>query len=346
MAITIRDVALLAGTSVAAVSATLNGAERHNIRVGQKTRERIFAAAAHLNYTPNPLAQSLVTRKTGVLGLVFPYSGAFTDRNPFCAEVMAGVFEEVICEKYNLMLHTAIGNDWNAVDPKTLLDRRVDGLILVLPNPDSPVLARCLQESFPCVALVYAAPSADVCTVNADEFTGGRLAADHLIQLGHRRIAHLVGDPLVATTEPRKNGYLMALETAGISPDPALIVPADFSWKGGYEAMRHLLNLPLSKRPTALFAANDASAEGAMRLLRERGLQAPDDIAIVGYDDTWFATMTQPMLTSVHMPVREMAMLATQMLIALVEGRTVPVRQPVLPVTLTVRASCGGKMPG
>ncbi len=344
MAVTIRDVATLAGTSVAAVSAALNGTVKQNIRVGAQTRERIVAAAAQLDYVPNPFAQSLVTRKTGVLGLVFPYSGAFTDRNPFCAEVMNGVFEEVVCEKYNVMLHTAAGNDWNSVDAKALLDRRVDGLILVLPNPDSPVLARCLQESFPCVALVYAPTCADVCAVNADEFAGGRIATEHLIGLGHRRIAHLFGDPLVATTEPRRQGYLAALEMADIAPDPLLLVPAQFTWQGGYEAMRPLLDLPSDLRPTAVFAANDACAEGAMRLLRERGLQAPDDMAVVGYDDTWFATMTQPMLTTVHMPIQEMAVLATQMLIALVEGRPVPFRQPVLPVTLTIRKSCGVRL--
>src|SRR5690349_14601329 len=107
MAATIRDVAKKAGTSVGSVSVVLSGSRRHNIRVGPATRERIYAAAAELGYSPNPIAQSLVTRKTGVLGLVFPYSSAFIDRNPFCTQVMSGVFEEVVRERYNLMLHTA-----------------------------------------------------------------------------------------------------------------------------------------------------------------------------------------------------------------------------------------------
>src|SRR5579884_3246357 len=107
MPATIRDVAKLAGTSVGAVSVVLSGKQRHNIRVGVATRERIRAAAAQLEYTPNPIAQTLVTRKTGVLGLVFPYTHAFIDRNPFCTQIMAGIFEEVVRERYNLMLHTA-----------------------------------------------------------------------------------------------------------------------------------------------------------------------------------------------------------------------------------------------
>src|SRR5206468_7571419 len=110
---------------------------------------RILAAGEELGFTPNPLAQSLVTRKTGVLGLVFPYSTAFVDRNPFCAQIMSGVFEEVVREKYNLMLHTAIGDDWNALSENALIDPRVDGLILVIPTSDSPLVSRCRQRGFP-----------------------------------------------------------------------------------------------------------------------------------------------------------------------------------------------------
>src|SRR5262249_24480690 len=122
---TLRDVAKRAGTSIASVSAVLNTNGRHNIRGSQATRQRIYEAAAELHYTANPLAQSLVTRKTGVLGLVFPYSSAFTDRNPFCTHVMSGIFEEVVRERYNLMLHTAIGDDWNQAEENALIDPRV-----------------------------------------------------------------------------------------------------------------------------------------------------------------------------------------------------------------------------
>src|SRR5579884_67095 len=338
---TLRDVAKRAGASVSAVSEVLNGKGRHTIRVGQATRERIWAVAKELGYTPNPIARSLVTRKTGVLGLVFPYSGAFIDRNPFCTQVMSGVFEEVVRERYNLMLHTALGDDWSTVEESALLDPRVDGLLLVLPSPHSPVIARCLREGFPCVAIVYEPDSDDVYTVNADEFTGGRLATEHLLELGHWRIAHLVGTPGIATTEPRKQGYLAALAAAGIQADPALLVPAGFDWQNGYEAIRTLLERPSSQHPTAIFAANDLCAEGAMHALRERGLRVPEDMALVGYDDTWFATMTHPPLTSVYMPIYEMGVLAAQMLIALVEGGELADRQPVLPVRLSVRESSG-----
>jgi LacI family transcriptional regulator len=345
---TLRDVARQAGTSTATASAVLNGGGRDAIRVSEATRGRIRAAASALGYKPNRVARSLVTGRTGVLGLVFPYAGAFIDRNPFCSQVMAGVLEEVVCEQYNLMLHTAAGKDTESpFADGTLPDARADGLLVVIPRPNDPVLTRCRSENFPCVALVYESGPGeeDLLTVNADEFAGGRLAAEHLLTLGHRRIAHLTGNPEVATAEPRRRGYLAALEEAGIAPDPALIVPANFDWTAGYAAMARLLDLPSDRRPTAVFAANDLCAEGALRAILERGLRVPEDIALVGYDDTWFAARTRPPLTTVRMPIEEMSALAARLLIAAVERREIPDRRPLLPVSLTVRESCGAEAP-
>lgn len=336
-----RDVARLAGTSISAVSAVLNEKAHYNIRVGPQTRERIRAAARELGYTPNLLARSLVTGKTGMLGVVFPYASSFTDLNPFTTQLMCGVFDEVTRRRYNIMLHTAAGNEWNVIDETALIDPRVDGLILIIPAPNSPVVARCRRERFPYVTVVYEPDSPEVYAVNADDVAGGRLGTEHLIGLGHRRIAYLVGTPGVSTTEPRRKGYLAALEEAGIAPTPALILRAGYDWKGGAEATKRLLDLPPAQRPTAIFAANDLCAEGVLRTMRERGLRVPDDMAVVGYDDTWFATLVRPNLTSVHMPIYTMGAHAAQMLIAQAEGRAVEERQPVLSVSLTVRDSCG-----
>ncbi len=342
---TLRDVARVARTSLSAVSVTLNGTTGDTIRIGQATRERILAAAEQLGYTPNRLAQSLVLRKTGVLGLAFPYSHAFVDRNPFCTQIMSGVFAEAIRAHYNLMLHTASGDNWNAADAGALIDPRVDGLLLVLPSPDSPVVERCLSQEFPCVTLGYTPQSKAVYAVNSDEFTGGRLATEHLLNLGHRRIAHFVGRPGTATTEPRKQGYLAAMQAGGGELSPELLIPAGLAEADGSDAMRRLLDTPKAQWPTAVFAANDPCALGALRVLDQRGVRAPQEMAIVGYDDTWYAAMTSPQLTSVRMPILEMGALATTMLIDLIEGRPPTDRQPVLPVSLTIRQSCGAQLP-
>jgi LacI family transcriptional regulator len=184
-------------------------------------------------------------------------------------------------------------------------------------------------------------PIGGILAVNSNDLQGGRLATEHLVSMGHRRIAHLMGDPKIMTTARRLEGYRQALASAGIAVDESLIIKADFDWRGGYAAAKDLLSRPPHLRPTAIFAANDLCAEGAMRAIRQAGLLIPDDVAIVGYDDTWFATMTQPALTSVRMPIEEMGALAVKMLVDRVEGRPIADPQPVLPVTLTVRASCG-----
>ena len=217
MAATIRDVADLAGTSVSAVSAVISVNRNHNIRVGIKTRARILEAAEQLGYRPNPLAKSLVTGKTGVLGL-----RCFPTRKPLQMEthspqaIMSGVFEEVVRERYNVMLHTSVGNEWSLDDRNLQMDPRVDGMLFVIPPIRGGIIDRCRKARFPYVALVADVADADVYAVNADDLRGGRIAVEHLVKSGHRRIAHLVGDPKVATTELRRRGYLSAMEEAGI----------------------------------------------------------------------------------------------------------------------------------
>lgn len=341
MAVTIRDVAKLAGTSVTAVSATLSGTTGGTIRVGQLTRERILAAASELGYVSNPIAKSLATGKTKVLGLMLPYADAFVDQNPFCNQVMSGIMRAVIQRHYNLMLYTAtssVQRDRAA----SFLDSRIEGLLLVMPPADGAVIAKCRKRGIPFVSLLQS-PASDVWTVNSDDYTGGRMAAEHLLSLGHRRIAHLVGSPGVITTQPRLKGFCDALNDAGVEILEEFLVPSGFDWRMGMAATQSLLERSHRNLPTALFAANDLCAEGAIRAIRAAGMSVPDDVAVVGYDDTWFATLTQPPLTSVHMPIAEMGELAASMLIARLEGDTSVDPQPMLPVSLTVRQSCGAR---
>lgn len=236
-----------------------------------------------LGYRPNPLARGLVTGKTGVLGILYSYLGAFIEHNPFETQLMTGVLEEAVRQRYHLMLHTGAGDNWNAAPPEAFLDPRVDGLVLSVPLENSPLVARCAKERFPAVAVVCE-PVDGICTVNAGDFAGDRLATNHLVDLGHRRIAHLAGRPGVASTEPRRRGYLAALTGAGIQPAPELVVPGDLSPAGGHAAIEQLLSLPRPRWPTAVFAANDVCAQGALRAIRERGLRVPADIAVKGYD--------------------------------------------------------------
>jgi DNA-binding LacI/PurR family transcriptional regulator len=343
-AVTIKDVAEQAGVSLMTVSAVLSGKAAQR-RISVRTQDRVHAIASELGYKANHLARSLATGRSGALGLVFPYSSAFIDHNPFSMAILSGVMTAAVEARWNLMLHTATGDDWNAVDSGELIDPRVDGLLLVLPTPHSPLVERCQHERFPCVALIYTPDTPELCAVNADDFAGGQLATEHLIALGHQRIAHLSGDPKVATSAPRRAGYLAALRNAGIAPEPALVVPAGFTAPGGYSGMKALLQRPRTQWPTAVFAGNDLSAQGALEALTEHGLSIPKDMSLVGYDDSQTALLTQPALTSVRMPIYDMSLQATQLLISLIEGKEITLRQPVLPVSLTVRHSCGASLP-
>lgn len=342
MAVTIRDVAKRAGTSTAAVSAVLSGSSRTNIRVGEVTRARIIAAARELGFRPNPLARGLVTGKTRVFGAVFPYLSTLIYQNPFCMKVLAGVTEEVIRQRYNLMFHTALGDDWTRTDPNAFLDRRVEGLLLFAPPVGSPLIERCRETGFPAVALVHTTDPEELCTVNVEDSEGGKLAAEHLLALGHRRLAHFTGNADIASSEPRRRGFLETVESAGVETRPEWIIEAGFDWKDGYRAAAALFALPREQRPTAVFAANDLCASGLLRYTREQGIRVPEDLAVVGFDDTWFAEQTDPPLTSVHAPLYTMGILAAGLLINQVEGKEIQNRHPTLPVTLSVRASTAG----
>lgn len=335
---TIRDVAQLAKTSTAAVSAALNGAAPGKIRVGAETRARIVAAARELGYTSHRVARNQALGRIGALGIVLPYVSGFVDRNPFCSEVINATTRCAIIAGYNVMLHTALGDVWNAFRPEDIVDTRADGYLLVLPDPASPVVEHLHRKRIPYAALIYAPENAEVFAVNADERQGGRLATEHLLSLGHRRIGHLTGDPMVATSLQRRQGYFDAMTAAGLEADPCWVIPADFDDETGFRAMQQVLSLPSDRRPTAVFCANDLCAGGALRAVREAGLRVPEDIALVGYDDTEYAVLTDPPLTSIRMPIAEMCNAAVELIHNQILGRGGD-RQRVLAVTLSVRAS-------
>ncbi len=337
MGVTIRDVARLAGVSVTSTSAALNGSTSRTIRVSRETRERIVAAAAQLGYVGNPIAKSLATGRTKTIGVMLPYADAFVDDNPFCAEVMSGIMAEAVERHYNVMLYTA--TEGLATDRvATLVDSRIEGLLLIMPPRDGAIVIRCRKRGIPYVS-VLAEPSEGETTVNSDDFGGAMAATRHLIAAGHRRIAHPYGPEDVATSRPRRRGFRAAMKEAGLPIAPGYSFETDLNHRGGAEALERLLALP--EPPTAVFCPNDLVAGGMLPAARAAGLRIPRDLAIVGYDDTRYAERTDPPLTSVHMPIREMGALAADLLFARLEGRYVEDLQPVLPVSLTVRRSCG-----
>lgn len=339
MSATMSDIAAKAGTSVAAVSVTLNGAKSKTLKVSAETRDRILRAAAELGYRRNPHAGALATGRSQVLGLMLPYAWAYADHDPFYSLVTTGVTACAARRGYNVMLYSAAA-EAEGKRAAGLIDRLAAGLIFVSPPAGTPLYEECRRQRIPYVTIL-ADPSSGELTVNSDDYRGGRIATQHLVGLGHRRIAHLAGRTEVVTSGPRRQGYLDVLAEAGLEADPAWLVAGDFDRATGYDSTRRLLELPERRRPTALFAANDLSAHGAIEAAFDAGLRVPEDVAVVGYDDTWYATVTRPMLTSVGMDVVGIGRCAAETLISFLEGDGEASRHSVLPVSLTVRESCG-----
>lgn len=333
-----RDIADIAGATTGAVSVTLNGATSKTLGVSAETRERILRVAKELGYRRDMRASSLAGRRNNMVGLMLPYDSSFSKPDPFFSMVTSGVCTATAAHGYNLVLYSAVSEE-NESKAMAAIDRRIDGLILLMPPDGTLLIEECSRLKIRTV-LVLQTPDKAELTVNSDDYAGGRLATQHLLELGHRRIAHLLGSPNIHTSEPRYRAYADALHAAGIQVNPDYVRDGRFSRDIARASTLAMMRSPTSEPPTAIFAANDISAHGAIDALTELGLAVPHDISVVGYDDTWYAGFVQPALTSVNMNVDTIGRLAAQMLIQSMDGN-VEIRHPVLPVSLTVRASSG-----
>jgi LacI family transcriptional regulator len=331
--ITIEDVARHAGVGKVTVSYVLNGRSKA-ARISEETRLRVMAVANELQYRPNAIARMLATRRTDTLAVVFQSGSYFTAWSGFTSEVMRGISEASVAEGCDLMLHTKQVGD--ATDEAhALSDGRVDGA-LVLRDENDPTLVSLVGINFPFVQFFTHSAEVDVPWVDCDNVLGGALATEHLIALGHRRIAMVCGSAGSVSSNLRIAGYLSALKTAGISVPPEWILshadPTD-----SHEDVVALCTS--SERPTALFVWSDDVAVPLMTALREAGLRVPEDVSIVGFDSSVRAENAAPPLTSVRQPVREMAASATHLLVSIVRKREVESRQILFKPTLDVRAS-------
>lgn len=326
---TIYDVAERAGVSTASVSRVLNGKGQ----IAPATRLAIESAVRDLGYQPNRIARSLVTKSTQTIALLLPEI-----TNPFYGGLVSGIEQRTLELGYTLLLCTTQGDPAREELYLDLLrSKQVDGVLvdgLVLP-PDR--IARFVADGLPIVCLDRDVGSAAVPLVQVDNRLGARIAAEHLLRLGHTRIAHVAGDPALRISADRVDGYREALRTAGLDPAPELVVTGGFTESGGYEAARALF--AAAPHPTAVFAANDLSAVGVIEGIVERGLGVPDDVSVVGFDDVRLAAYTTPPLTTIHQPAREIGEEATSILLDLTKGRKVRRLRHLLAPELVVRRS-------
>lgn len=327
---TLEQVAERAGVSRSTASRAING----GLRVSPEAMESVAAAVADLGYTPNRAARSLVTRRTDSIALVVPEPDARVLSDPFFAGVMNGVSAALVASDLQLLLIIARPGDSDRT-VRYLRAGHVDGAIVVSHHRDDSI-DRALQDShLPSVFIGRPLTQRQSAFVDTDNVRGGRIATEHLIGLGRRRIATITGPADMSAGLDRLAGWRAALAAAGL-PDDA-VVHGDFTIEGGAAGARELVE----RFPDvdALFVASDLMAAGALPVLAELGREVPRDVAIVGYDNSGLASTTKPNLTTVIQPVIAMARAAGEELVAQLHGRAARTEPLIFAPELVIRGS-------
>lgn len=326
---TIREVAESAGVSYATVSHVINNTRL----VSPETRERVLAAMEALNYRPNALARSLRQGKTNTIGLVLPDSA-----NPFFAEISRSIEDAAFKKGYSVFLcNTELDTQRELFYVDVLSKKQVDGIIFVAAGDQADSLDFLLRRNMPVVMIDRDIPNVEADAVLTDHQLGGFMATRHLIELGHTRIACIAGPSTITPSAERITGYRKALEEAGIPFDEHLIIRGDYHAQSGMEITHTLLKM--DPRPTAIFALNDLMALGALRAAAEDGFSVPRDLAVVGYDDLEIAHFTNPPLTTIAQPKKEIGVQAVNLLVDRMSRKNRPPSRLVLPPELLVRRS-------
>ncbi len=322
---TIRNVAERAGVSKSLVSLVMRGSPH----VSEQRRQAVLKAARELGYRPNAVARSLVEGRTRLIGALVADL-----HNPFFAEFLDGLQESLHGEGLRMLVGSGRWDPhFEAEAVEAFLEMRVDGLVLLSVVPESLGEA---SKNVP-VVVVGERDIAGVDIVVDDDELGARLAVDHLVGLGHHRIAHIEGAPST-TSRYRRSGYESAMRRHRLE-NQIVVEPGDFTEEGGYRAARKLL--VREPRPSAIFAPNDLVATGVLSAAHELGLRVPADISIVGYDNTHLAAIRHIGLTSVDQPRRDMGRVAAERLCARIED---PQREPMQTLVvphLVIRATTG-----
>ncbi len=331
MGLTLKDVARLAGVHPSTVARVLNGDP--NQRVSEQVRARIVSVAREQGYQPNRLARALRLKRSHVIGTLIPDIS-----NPFFAALFRGIEDALAQDGYSVILANSDDDPAREQRGLTMLrERQVDGLILATARRSDPAIAALAAEGYPFILVNRRTDAVTANVVVPDDHGGAARAVDHLAALGHTRIAHIAASDTTSTGLGRREGYLDALRRHGLPVDPALIAQGSFREAGGYEAMRVLL--ALGSPPTAVFAVNDLAAAGAIRALREAGLQVPHDVSVVGFNDLPMVAQASPPLTTLHVPLHTMGVTAAERLMAVLAGGKPATDAAILPVELVRRES-------
>lgn len=331
---TIYDIAKKTGYSPTTVSKVFN----NYTDVRKQTRQAILQAAKELGYLPNAHARTLTTKKSWTIGVLFVESSGIGMQHPFFSAVIESFKQAVVNKGYALMfISKDVGGKQSGYLENCKI-RGVDGVVVVLSDYEDPYFRELLDSDIPCVILDYETSQAH--TVYSDNERGSYLAVEYLHSLGHRKIAHISGGTNTFAGSKREQGYELAISKLNLEKQDSYIVNGGFfSIESGYAAMMQLLDL--EDRPTAVFAAGDHLALGAVRAAKERGLHIPEDLSIIGFDNIDLSQYITPALTTIGQDTALLGNEAAQILIRSIDNPSDVAESMMLPVRLVVRDSCG-----
>lgn len=327
---TIKDVAKLAGVHPSTVSRVIN----NDSRISEKTKNKVIYIINKLGYTPNAIARGLKTKRTNTIGMLIP-----DITNPFFADLARGVEDTANENGFNVIL---CNSDDKLKKERTYLEilkeKRVDGLILGSVHIKDKSIFRLEKIKYPYILVSRDIKGLDKNCIIVNDIAGGTMATEYFIKLGHRKIAHITGSLKVRAAINRLEGYKIALKKNHIEYKEELVKEGDFRISGGYKAMKKLLKL--SELPTAIFAANDLMAIGAMQAIQQKKYHIPRDFCIIGFDDIKLASFVFPALCTIRQPMLEMGALAVKILLKIINGGEFNQTKVILKPELIIRESC------
>ena len=327
----IRDIARDVGRSISTVSRVINDRDG----VDPVTRKRVLEAIARLEYVPNLTAQGLRVNRGRLIGVAIPNStvGAFS-------VVVQYALEAASSHGFNVVLVNSHDDpDLEETLIKSLLSREINGVMLTRVSDESKIVTKIVQRNIPIVVIDRAFEHENVSNVVLDNYKAGRLAAAHLLGLGHRRIACITGPLKISLSRERLKGFQGALAESGLSLPPSHLFEGNFLYQTGIRGVRALREQGASY--TALWAMNDLMGFGATRALQEAGVRVPEEVSVLGMDDLEVAEMVSPRLTTIHYPIKELVDRAMELLISQITSGDVRSETIVLEPSLTVRESTG-----
>lgn len=332
--ITIYDLAKKTGFSSTTVSKALNNYPD----VSQKTRQAILQTATEMGYLPNAHAQSLSTKKSWTIGVMFSEANEVGLKHPFFSAIIESFRKHAEKEGYDLILASRNLRSRDTSYLEHFLYRGVDGIVVISSDPKDEQVQEMINSNLPIVVIDMTNSNCSV--VLSDDLSGGELAINYLHSLGHTKIAHIAGDATIHAGKERIQGYKKAMNKLGLPiPNEYLINGGLFSIEEGKQAMEKLLALP--DLPTAVFIAGDHMAIGAIEIAKSKGVKIPEDISIIGYDDIEMASYVTPKLTTVRQDTDYLGVRAAQLLIKQMVQKKKIITEDIIPVQLIERESCG-----